>query len=123
MADLRALLGAMRAARREPSRFATAQAEFLRAVAEVAGNDVLAGAASTIRSLLQVWVARVPWATADIDAAVVDYGLVVDTIAAGDRIAARAAMSAAIARANEQIRATLEKDERVSGAEGTQGNG
>ena len=123
MADLRALVAAMKAGRREPGRFATAQGAFLRAVAEVAGNDVLAGAASTMRSLLQVWVARVPWGPEDIDAAVAGYGRVVEAIAAGDRVAARAAMSAAIERANEQIRAALEREDRVVGDEGAQGNG
>ena len=105
--DLRALVTAMKAARRDPARFGSAQIAFLRAIAEVAGNDVLSGAAATIRSLLQVWVARVPWRTEVIDAEVIDYGAVVDGIAAGDRVAAHAAMGLASDRANEQIRLAL----------------
>jgi GntR family transcriptional repressor for pyruvate dehydrogenase complex len=105
--DLRALVAAMKAGRRDPARFGSAQVAFLRAIAEVAGNDVLSGAASTIRSLLQVWVARVPWRTEVIDAEVIDYGAVVDGIAAGDRPAAQAAMGLASDRANEQIRLAL----------------
>ena len=60
MADLRSLHAAMKAAHRDPVRFASAQGAFLRAITEVADNDVLAGAAATIHSLLQFWMARVP---------------------------------------------------------------
>jgi GntR family transcriptional repressor for pyruvate dehydrogenase complex len=112
VADLRSFLATMKGARREPSRFAVAHAGFLRAVAETAGNDVLAGAVSTIGSLLQVWVTRVPWDAGAIDTAVRDFSVVLDAIAAGDSPAARAAMGIAGDHVNDQIRATLEKDER-----------
>jgi GntR family transcriptional repressor for pyruvate dehydrogenase complex len=107
MADLRALHAAMKAAHRDPGRFAAMQAAFLRAVAEVADNDVLAGAASTIRSLLQFWVARVPLAKESMDAQVADAAAVIDALAAGDDPAARAAMGRAMDRANEEIRLAL----------------
>lgn len=115
VADLRGLVAAMKAARRDPARFGSAQIAFLRAIAEVASNDVLSGAISTIRSLLQVWVARVPWTTEVIDAEVIDYRAVVDTIAVGDGVAARAAMGLASDRANEQIRLALSPDQPPTG--------
>jgi GntR family transcriptional regulator, transcriptional repressor for pyruvate dehydrogenase complex len=103
MADLRALHAAMKAAHRDPGRFAASQTAFLRAVTEVADNDVLGGAASTIRSLLQFWSARVPLTKEAMDAQVADGAAVIDAIAAGDDPAARAAMGHAIDRANEEI--------------------
>jgi len=113
VADLRALMTAMKSAHRDPVRFASAHAAFLRAVAEVAGNGVLAGAASTIRSLLQFWVARVPFTTDVIDAAVLASGVVVDAIADGDGAAARSAMGVAIDGLNEQIRLALPPSAQV----------
>lgn len=115
VADLRALLGTMKSGHRDAVRFASAHAAFLRAVAEVAGNDVLAGAVSTIRSLLQFWVARVPFTTDVIDAAVLECGAVVDGIAAGDGAVARRAMGAAVDRLNEQIRLALPPSGQVDG--------
>jgi GntR family transcriptional regulator, transcriptional repressor for pyruvate dehydrogenase complex len=115
VADLRALVSAMRAAHRDPVRFTSAHASFLRAIAEVAGNDVLAGAASTIRSLLQFWVARVPLTTDVIDAAVLEFGRVVDAISAGDGELARRAMGVAIDRLNEQVRLALPPTGQVGG--------
>jgi GntR family transcriptional repressor for pyruvate dehydrogenase complex len=113
MTDLRALHAAMKAAHRDPVRFAAAQAAFLRAVTEVADNDVLAGAASTIRSLLQFWVARVPLSKEAMDAQAADAASVIDAIAAGDDAAARAAMGLAMDRANEQILKALPAEEPV----------
>jgi GntR family transcriptional repressor for pyruvate dehydrogenase complex len=113
VADLRSLVAVMKAARRDPARFASLQGAFLRAIAEVAGNDVLSGAVSTIRSLLQVWVARVPWTTEVIDAATGEYMAVVDRIEAGDGSAAREAMGIAMDRVNGQIRLALVADERA----------
>lgn len=112
VADLGALLATMRAVHREPHRFAAAHARFLKAVAETAGNDVLAGAVSTIRSLIHVWVARVPWSGDVIDTAVRDFTAVRDAIAAGDASAARIAMDVAVDHLNVQIRSTLERDDR-----------
>jgi DNA-binding GntR family transcriptional regulator len=114
MADLRALHAAMKAAHRDPGRFAASQSAFLRAVTEVADNDVLAGAASTIRSLLQFWVARVPLSKDSMDAQVTDAAAVIDAIAAGDDAAARAAMGRAMDRANEEIRRALPSGEAVA---------
>jgi GntR family transcriptional repressor for pyruvate dehydrogenase complex len=110
MADLRSLWAAMKAAHRDPGRFAAAQAAFLRAVTEVADNDVLAGAASTICSLLQFWAARAPLTKEAMDTQVADAASVIDAIAAGDDPAARAAMGRAIDHANEEIQRALPRD-------------
>jgi len=110
IADLRGSVAAMKAARHDRVRFGSAQTAFLRAIAEVAGNDVLSGAVTTIRTLLQVWVARVPWTAGFVDAEVIDYGAVVDAVAAGDAVAARVAMGRASDRANEQVRQELTPD-------------
>ncbi len=107
IADLRASVAAMKAARHDPVRFGSAQAALLRAIAEVAGNDVLSGAVATIRTLLQAWVARVPWATGFIDTAVTEYRELVDAIAAGDAVVARTVMGRASDRANDQIRQAM----------------
>ena len=107
VADLRALIGNMKAAHRDAVRFGSAQGAFRRAVAEVAGNDVLAGAAATIRSLLHFWAARLPLTEAMMDGSVGEHAAVVDAIEAGDPVAARTAMAVAVERINEQIRLTL----------------
>jgi GntR family transcriptional repressor for pyruvate dehydrogenase complex len=120
--DLRGLLAAMKAARRESARYASLQGAFLRAVAEVAGNDVLSGAVSTIRSLLQVWVARVPWTSEVVDEVTAAFGSVVDAIEMEDDPGARAQMSVAMGQANEQIRLALGAGERAgSSSEGNSG--
>lgn len=111
MADLRSLHAAMKAAHRDHVRFVAAQGAFLRAITEVADNDVLAGAAATIRSLLQFWMARVPLTVGDMDGQVADASAVIDAIAAGDRAAARVAADRAIERANEPIMAALPSDD------------
>jgi GntR family transcriptional repressor for pyruvate dehydrogenase complex len=114
MADLRALHAAMKAAHRDPERFSAAQVAFLRAVTEVADNDVLAGAASTIRSLLQFWVARAPLSKESMDEQVGDAAAIIDAIAAGDDPAARTAMATAMDRANAEILRALPAEEAPS---------
>jgi DNA-binding FadR family transcriptional regulator len=74
----------MKAGRREPSRFLSSEAAFLREVSEIAGNAVLAGAVTTVRSMLKVWLTRLAYTTADIEASVTDYTAVADAIADGD---------------------------------------
>ena len=109
--DLRQALAGMKAGRREPSRFLSSEAEFLREVGEIAGNDVLAGAVATVRSLLKVWLARLAYTPADIEASVADYAAVADAIEAGDAAAARAGMGVAADRVTERVRAGLGNDE------------
>lgn len=107
VADLGRLVHAMKAAHRDPSKFVGAEAAFLRAVAEVANNDVLTGAVATIRSLVQVWALRVPYTAEEVDATAEDYALVVEAIAGGNVEAAQATMAAAVARVSERIRRSL----------------
>ena len=105
--DLERLVQSMKAARRDPSKFVATEAAFLRAVAEVANNDVLMGAVATIRSLVQVWARRVPYTDQEVDATSDDYAAVVDAIAAGDVEGAKARMGVAVARVSERIRRAL----------------
>ena len=107
VADLRALIATMKGARRDAARFGSAQGVFLRSVTEVAGNDVLAGAVATIRSLLHFWVTRLPLTEAFMDAAVAEHAAVVDAIEAGDAEGARTAMAIASERMAEQLRQAL----------------
>lgn len=116
-ADLREILAAMKAARRDPARFVDAEAAFLRAVTETAGNAVLAGTASTVRSLLGVWVARVNWTSEIVGAAAGRYATVVDAIAAGDPEAARSAMGAALDHTGTQVRLVLSAEGRAGATE------
>lgn len=107
MADIHVVYTAMQAAHRDPRRFVAAQVAFLRAVTEIAGNDVLARAASTTRALLQHWVARARLSSESMDRQVADAAAVIDAIAEGDASAARTAMAAAIDRANAEVRQVL----------------
>jgi GntR family transcriptional repressor for pyruvate dehydrogenase complex len=108
--DLRALSSNMRSAHRDAARFIAAQDAFLRAVAEVAGNEVLAGAASTIRSLLRFWVTRLLLSPATMDAAAAEHADVVEAIEAGDAARARTAMDIAESRVDEQVRSALPEE-------------
>jgi GntR family transcriptional repressor for pyruvate dehydrogenase complex len=107
VADLRALIASMKNAHRDALRFSAAQDAFLRSVTEVAGNDVLAGAAATIRSLLHFWVTRLPLSEVTMDVAIAEHALVVDAIETGDAAGARIAMAVASERMAEQIRQAL----------------
>jgi GntR family transcriptional regulator, transcriptional repressor for pyruvate dehydrogenase complex len=105
--DLRELVSGMKAARRDTSRFLAAETAYLRALAETADNDVLSGAVATIRSLVGVWVARVPYTAEEMDVSVQEHGAVVDAIASGDEEAARVAMDIAMERVTRWLQAAL----------------
>jgi GntR family transcriptional repressor for pyruvate dehydrogenase complex len=107
LVDLRELVAGMKAARRDTARFLAAETAYLRALAETADNDVLSGAVGTIRSLVGVWVARVPYTPEEMDASVQEHGAVVDAIASGDEEAARVAMDVAMERVTRWIQTAL----------------
>jgi len=107
LVDLRELVAGMKAARRDTSHFLAAETAYLRALAETADNDVLSGTVATIRSLVGVWVARVPYTPEEMDASVQEHGAVVDAIASGDEEAARVAMDVAMERVTRWIQTAL----------------
>lgn len=114
LAELQAILADMEASRDDAPRFATAEAAFLRRVTDAAGNDILGGGMATIRSLLQVWTARLPDEPDHVREAIASYGRLVEAIKGRDSATARAAMGVAMDRATERIRRALESVDHAS---------
>lgn len=105
--ELRALLAEMDAVRDDAPRFVAAEAAFLRRVTDAAGNEVLGGGMATIRSLLQVWTARLPDEPEHVRDAIASYGQLADAMERHDPATARAAMGMAMDRAAARIRLAL----------------
>jgi GntR family transcriptional repressor for pyruvate dehydrogenase complex len=105
--ELRLLLAAARLERSDAARFRATEATILRRIGEAADNEVLSAALATIRSLLQVWLARLPHTEARAAASVAALESAVDAIERGDVEAARTAMADCIDSASEGLREVL----------------
>jgi GntR family transcriptional repressor for pyruvate dehydrogenase complex len=104
---LRDLLGSAAAADGDPSRAWAAQAGVLRGVSDAADNEVLGAAIATIRSLLQVWLVRLPGTETRAAASLAALGSVVDAIERGDAPGARDAVAACVTTATSGIEELL----------------
>lgn len=105
---IKTALARMRENRLDRGGFTEADIAFHLAIADVAGNTVLAGILSSVQSLLRVWIERVSESVADQDEF---YGIhvpIADAIAAGDGDAAAAAMARHLEAATEYLLRTLE---------------
>jgi GntR family transcriptional repressor for pyruvate dehydrogenase complex len=113
--DLRDHLAEMQAAMGDADRFVAADVAFHLTIAEAAGNDTLYQIMLNIRSLLQVWIARVMHAASDYHPSLDDHIPILEAIEARDVGAARAAVAAHLQRATDRLAATIASEE--SGAE------
>jgi GntR family transcriptional repressor for pyruvate dehydrogenase complex len=111
LADLRSLLEEMRSAIGDPDRFVAADVAFHLRVAQAAGNETLYQIMLNIRSLLQVWIARVMHAASDYRPSLEDHVPILEAIEAGDVRGARAAVTAHMLRATERLETTLGAEE------------
>jgi GntR family transcriptional repressor for pyruvate dehydrogenase complex len=115
--DLRDHLAEMRAAMGDADRFVAADVAFHLTIAEAAGNDTLYQIMLNIRSLLQVWIARVMHAASDYHPSLDDHIPILEAIEARDVEAARAAVAAHLQRATDRLAATLAEEEFGVGLE------
>jgi GntR family transcriptional regulator, transcriptional repressor for pyruvate dehydrogenase complex len=115
LADLRSLLTDMRGAMGDPDRFVAADVAFHLRVAEASGNQTLYQIMLNIRSLIQVWIARVMHAASDYHPSLDDHVPILRAIEARDVEAARAAAAAHLERATARLTATL-VDAQAGGA-------
>ncbi|WBU37092.1 FadR/GntR family transcriptional regulator [Homoserinibacter sp. YIM 151385] len=109
-ADLEALaacLERMRASVRDPAAFAEADVEFHLLTATAGRNSVIVELLSSVRSLLQVWVARAVAEEADLSGTLREHELVYDAIAIRDPEGAAEAMAAHMASASSRLRRSL----------------
>jgi GntR family transcriptional repressor for pyruvate dehydrogenase complex len=107
VSDLKSLLAEMEAAMGDADRFVAADVAFHLRVAEAAGNDALFQIMLNIRSLLQVWIARVMHAASDYHPSLDDHLPILAAIEARDVGAAKAAVAAHLERATDRLAATL----------------
>jgi GntR family transcriptional regulator, transcriptional repressor for pyruvate dehydrogenase complex len=80
-----------------------AQVGILRAISDAADNEVLGAAIATIRSLLQVWLVRLPSSEARAEASLAVLASVIKAIEGGDASGARDAVATYITTATEGI--------------------
>ena len=113
LTELRSLLAEMRSAMGDADRFVRADVAFHLRVAEAAGNDTLYQIMLNIRSLLQVWIARVMHAASDYHPSLDDHVPILEAIEARDVPAARVAVAAHLERATDRLAATLASHEAV----------
>jgi GntR family transcriptional repressor for pyruvate dehydrogenase complex len=118
--DLRSLLADAPRDLSDAGPFRAAEGAILRRIGESADNDLLNAALATIRSLLQVWLTRLPHTGARATASLAALGSAVEAIARGDVDAARTAMADYVDRASDGIRGILPEEpaERESRAAG-----
>ena len=108
--DLRSLLADAPRDLSDAGPFRAAEGALLRRIGESADNDLLNAALATIRSLLQVWLTRLPHTGARATASLAALGSAVEAIARGDVDGARTAMADYVDRASEGIRGILPEE-------------
>jgi GntR family transcriptional repressor for pyruvate dehydrogenase complex len=111
IADLRRLLGDMERAAGDPERFVAVESAFHLRLADAAGNEVVYGIMATIRSLLQVWQARVAQSSGDARPSLAEHRQILEAIEQGDPAAAREAMAAHMEQMARWLEETLTTDE------------
>jgi len=113
VADLRRLLADMERAAADAERFAALESAFHLRLADAAGNEVVYGIMVTIRSLLQVWNARVVQATGAARPLLAEHARILEAIERGDAAAAREAMAAHMEQVTSRVAETLTASEPV----------
>jgi GntR family transcriptional regulator, transcriptional repressor for pyruvate dehydrogenase complex len=114
--ELRKLLRQMEEARSDDE-FIDADIAFHLRLAEAAGNSVLSGILTNIRSLIQVWITRVTYAAESVAPSYREHVPIMEAVEAKDPAAAAAAMAAHMDSAGAKLTRTLEA-ERATSAEG-----
>jgi GntR family transcriptional regulator, transcriptional repressor for pyruvate dehydrogenase complex len=113
--ELRRLLRQMEEAGSDDE-FIDADMAFHLRLAEAAGNSVLSGILTNIRSLIQVWITRVTYAADSVTPSYQEHVPVMEAVEARDPAAAAAAMAAHLDSAGAKLARTLET-ERATSAE------
>ena len=113
--DMRRLLRQMQDAGSDDE-FIEADMAFHLRLAEAAGNSVLAGILTNIRSLIQVWITRVTYAADSVAPSYQEHVPIMEAVENGDPAAAAAAMGAHLDSAGAKLNRTLEA-ERATSAE------
>jgi GntR family transcriptional regulator, transcriptional repressor for pyruvate dehydrogenase complex len=113
--ELRRLLRQMEEAGSDDE-FIDADMAFHLRLAEAAGNSVLSGILTNIRSLIQVWITRVTYAADSVTPSYQVHVPVMEAVEARDPAAAAAAMAAHLDSAGAKLARTLET-ERATSAE------
>jgi GntR family transcriptional repressor for pyruvate dehydrogenase complex len=108
--DLRSRLDEAKREQRDAARFRVAEAAVLRGIGETADNEVLNAALTTIRSLLQVWLTRVPHSQARANAILEALESAVEAIAHGDADEAKSAMAEYSDRASKGLKGVLPEE-------------
>jgi GntR family transcriptional regulator, transcriptional repressor for pyruvate dehydrogenase complex len=104
---LRAFIEEMNASADDPSRYVQADIAFHLRVAQASGNASLAGVMTSIRSLLQVWIARVTDDGGENLDSRREHEDILDAIQSGDQSGARIAMQAHMDAAYDRLVDTL----------------
>lgn len=107
IAALDALLREAKRDRGDTAAIRAAEAAVMRAIGDAADNDMLNSAVVTIRSLLQVWLARLPRSTERVKSVLEQLGAAVDAIRVGDAEAAQAAIGRYVGEDGDALRAIL----------------
>lgn len=105
--DLHRLLAEMEAANGDPARFVAADVAFHLCIAGASGNEVLARMLTSIGQLLSDWIARVLNQPESFMVTLAEHRAVLAAIAAGDHLAAQAAMAAHLDGATTRLAATM----------------
>ena len=113
--DMRGLLRQMQDAGSDDE-FIEADIAFHLRLAEAAGNSVLSGILTNIRSLIQVWITRVTYAADSVAPSYQEHVPIMEAVETGDPVAAAAAMGAHLDSAGAKLNRTLEA-ERATSAE------
>jgi GntR family transcriptional regulator, transcriptional repressor for pyruvate dehydrogenase complex len=114
--ELRRLLRQMEEAGSDDE-FIDADMAFHLRLADAAGNSVLSGILTNIRSLIQVWITRVTYAADSVVPSYQEHVPIMEAVEAEDPAAAAAAMAAHLDSAGAKLARTLEA-ERATSAEG-----
>jgi GntR family transcriptional regulator, transcriptional repressor for pyruvate dehydrogenase complex len=93
LGELRSLLAAVTKDVGEAALYRASEGKVLRRIGEAAGNEVLTAALATIRSLLQVWLGRLPNTGVRETASLVALEAVIEAVGLSDVQAARNAMA------------------------------
>lgn len=104
---LRRLYGDMVSQSSDSAAFVTSDVAFHLEIASLTGNSVLADILTSIRSLLQVWVARAAAGRESIDNTLEEHKLVMEAILSGDEAAAREAMETHMDRAGLRLQRSI----------------
>lgn len=107
VAELAETLDVMARHRDDFDRFVAADMRFHQLLADAGGNSLLADLLTTVRSLLRVWVERSVHDTDNTELTLAEHRRIQEAVAAGDEVAALAAMDDHMASASQRLLHTL----------------